>query len=197
MLKLSTFQNETGKIYNNTNKYTLSLNFDEFYKIYYESLIKDIYKFENINLLESVVNISPNYKNKKLISHDYCEIENSFLFNYFYYLNNYCESKPKDEIFLYDKICKVNTISSIKSTDVSDFIENEFMKFTNINLDNILIYSLINLFMIILAENSSSEFYSSLKEILNIIKTKNIFIRKYLELILYTYIDPRFSNGKI
>lgn len=145
--------------------------------------------------MESIVNLTI-YENKKLITHKYCEIENNFLFNYFYYLNNYCETIPRDEIFIYDKICKINSVPIIKSTDISDFIENEFMKFSNLNIDNVLIYGLINLFMIVVAENFSSEFYSSLKELVNIIKSKNIYIRKYLELILNTFIDPKFTEGR-
>lgn len=153
-------------------------------------------KFDNINQQESVVNLITNYAGKKMISYEYCEFENSFLFNYFYYLNNFCEAKPREDIFVYDKICKINSIPSIKSTDVSDLIENEFLKFSNLNIDNAIIYSLVNLFLIVIAENCTSEIYSSLKEILNTIKGKNIFVRKYLELILNTYIDPRFTGGK-
>ncbi len=153
-------------------------------------------KFDNINQQESVVSLVSNQANRKVISYEYCEFENSFLFNYFYYLNNYCESKPREDVFLYDKICKINSIPSIKSTDVSDIIENEFLRFSNVNIDNSIIYSLVNLFMIVIGENCTSEIYSSLKEILNTINGRNIYIRKYLELILETYIDPRFSGGK-
>lgn len=193
----SQMQNETGKVYYSADKYTLSLSFDEFYKIYFDFLMKDIMKFENINKQDSIVNFVNNFGNKKLISYEYCEFENSFLFNYFYYLNNYCETNPREDIFIYDKICKINTIPSIKSTDVADLIENEYLHFSNINIDNVIIYSLINLFMIVIAENCTSEIYSSLKEILNLIKGRNIYVRKYLEQILNTYIDPRFTGGKI
>lgn len=196
LLKFSFYVSDAGKTLSDINKFSLCINFEDFYKIYFDSLAKDIFKFDNINLSQSVINVTY-CKNKKLINHDYCEFENNFLFNYFYYLHNYCETKPIDEIFPYNKISKINTIPIIKSTDFADAIENEYLKFSNLNIDNVLIYSLINLFMIMLGENFSSEFYSSLKELLNIIKNKNIYVRKYLELILNTFVHPRFIDGSL
>lgn len=195
-LKISQFKNETGKIYSNCNKYTLHLNFEEFYNIYFNGLLKDIYKFENVNFSDSVVKISSIHKNKKMITYDFCEFENILLFNYLCYLHDYCEIKPIDEIFLFGKISKLNKIQSIKQIDITNFIEMEFTKFSNNDIDNFLIYSLIYLYMIVIGENASRELCSSLKEILNIIKEKKIWIRKYLEIILNSFIDPRFSGNK-
>jgi hypothetical protein len=147
--------------------------------------------------MDSNVKLSSIHKNKKFITYDFCELENILLFDYLYYFNNYCELKPKDEIFLFGKICKLNNIPSVKSNDITDFIESEFTKFSNNDIDTFLIYSLIYLYMIVIGESSSKELCSSLKEILNIIKDKKIWIRKYLEIILSTFIDPRFSGKNI
>jgi len=194
-LFVSKFQNDTGRVYFQSDKFTLNFNFEEFYKVFYESLYKDLMKLENINKQESVVNIISNYNNKKVnIRYEYFELENNFLFNYFYYLNNYFEIRPKEEIFLFDKICKINSIPTIHSNSVSDFIESEFLNFSKQDIDNIIIYSLINLFLIAIGENCT-QIYSSMKEILYLIKGKNIYIRKYLELISNTFVDPRFSSG--
>lgn len=192
-LSISNFQNETGKLYTSGEKYTLHFDFEEFYKVYFDSLSKDILKNDEIKKQKSVVSISQ--QNRRSLKYEYCELENCFLFNYFYYLNNFCETRPREEIFMYDKISKINTFPSIKSSDISDLIEKEFLNFSNLNIDNFIIYSLINLLMIFIAENRSSELYLSMKEIYNLINNRKIYIRKYLELIMSTYIDPRFSEN--
>jgi hypothetical protein len=174
-------------------------------KIFYElkedknSQIKDKEKSQPFQSCSSNNSINLNLSNDKSdkfkyqYEYDIIEFDNSILFKYLHHMNN-LPVDLKEEIFPSISYKKINEIKQVKFGEIVDAIEKNLINHKIIKSDQMIIFSLILVFIMTRPTCNFNESISHLRDMLELLHSKSFFLRKYMNLILSIYNLPQTSD---
>jgi len=119
------------------------------------------------------------------------ELNNTILLNYLHHINNLPE-ETMEEIFPSYSLKKNNDIKTIRFGEIVDSIERNLINHKIIKSENLIIFSLIIIFIVTRSSCNFNESISHLRDILELLESKNFLLRKYINMILSVY---NFSNS--
>jgi hypothetical protein len=174
---------------NNINNKKM-IHFHSFYQYYENSLKNYIYQEvldSNKKSINSRLNAVIKDHNKPTFIYDAVELDSNILFKYMYHLRNISDIE-KCDIFPY-KINGENNfkIKSVKFGEIVDSIERNLISHNIIKSDHLIVFSVILTFVMTRSVCNFSESISHLRDILELIDSKNFLLRKYMNMILATY----------
>jgi hypothetical protein len=173
--------------YEGNSKKPININFNKFYS-YYDSELKS-YFFDEISRERyqiKATKITALEKTKYIYEYDMIELDNEILLRYIYQLNNLSD-EMKEEIFP-SLVCKnLNQVKKTTFREIVDIIEKSIIAHKLLKSDNLLIFSLIIMFIITRSSCNFNESISHLRDMLEIVDERLFFLRKYINLILSIY----------
>lgn len=167
-------------------------------KVYYElkedknSQLKDKEKIKSLSSKNSrIINYSKEKNEKFKYQYEYhiIEFDNSILFKYLHHMNNLPLEKI-EEIFPSIYYKKINEIKKVKFCEIVDVIEKNLITHKIIKSDQMIIFSLILVFIMTRPKCNFNESISHLRDMLELLHSKSFFLRKYMNLILSIYNLP-------
>jgi hypothetical protein len=171
------------------NKKTVNVNFNQFYS-YYENKMKFYFYSEvkkTSQIEGAVVKVSQQGEKAKFnYEYEFIELDNDILFKYLYLINN-LEDTLKESTFPSLNLIKVNEVRTVTFQEIIDCIEKNLISHRILKSENLIIFSLILMFIITRTNCNFNESISHLRDILELLDSKNFFLRKYINLILAFY----------
>jgi hypothetical protein len=165
---------------------------------YYDSFIREeIYKKIDSQIIkksESVLFERPSL----LYEYDYCKLDESVITYYKDFLTT-LEPKKLEEIFPSIITRSQNVLKKTKFSDIIDLIERALISHKIIKTDSLILFSLLNIFLVTRYKCSFSDSISHLRDILETIDSRSMFLRKYLNqmLTIYNLNIPNVSENEL
>jgi hypothetical protein len=168
------------------SKKPVAVSFTHFFTHYDSFMKEEIYKqiegSKTIKKNEVVVFDRPSLA----YEYDHCKLDENVIKLYQDYLMN-LEQGRAEEIFPVIGIHTNNVIKDVKFFELIDVIERALISHKVIKTDSLILFSLLNIFLVTRYKCSFNESISHLRDILETIEPRGMFIRKYVYLMLYIY----------
>ena len=169
------------------SKKPLTINFYKFYNYYANNLKQEFFDEISREIYDIKANkITAFEKSKYTYEYNTVELDNEILFRYIYHLNNLSD-ELKEEMFPSLVSKNLNEIKKVKFREIVDIIEKNIIAHKLLKSDNLIVFSLIIMFVITRSSCNFNESISHLRDLLEVLDDRNFFLRKYINLILYIY----------
>ena len=168
------------KIYHDKNSKENNINFYKFY-LYYKNNLQEFFGKEiDSEFIEKKIDIS---KNRITYKYNKIDFENSIIIKYINLLNR-LKQEELEEIFPSLKIKKKSVYMTMFENEIPDIIENSCFEFKQIEFQEILTMSILNLLFLNIEKYDIDTIKKEIKQLFSFI---TISLRKYIFRIMYIY----------